>query len=148
MASISGPASIGFPHASYHPEWRLMTWHPHGTLDDAALDQILTFTQTMEQLADSPFDRYIDFNGLREIRVQIGHVFDVAEHRSVETAGLASVKSAFCCDKVVGLGMARMYEALMAGSSIQVRAFRERAAAAHWLGVPEQVLVEDVAVSD
>jgi hypothetical protein len=53
------------------------------------------------------------------------------------------VKSAFFCDKFVGFGMARMYEALMEGSSIDARAFRDRAEAAAFLGVPQQVL-EDI----
>jgi hypothetical protein len=36
-----------------------------------------------------------------------------------------------------------MYEELTEGSSIQVRAFRDRAAAAEWLGVPFDILSED-----
>lgn len=50
------------------------------------------------------------------------------------------VKSAFFSDRTVGLGIARMYEALIQEAVIQVRAFRERAAAAEWLGVPLEIL--------
>jgi hypothetical protein len=43
----------------------------------------------------------------------------------------------------VGLGIARMYESLVQGATIQVRAFRERAAAAEWLSVPLEILGPD-----
>ena len=51
-----------------------------------------------------------------------------------------SVRSAFFADTTVGFGIARLYEELMHGAAIQVRAFRDRAAAAEWLGVPVRLL--------
>jgi hypothetical protein len=128
----------------YHAGHRLVTWHPHGVLDDALLDEIAYFTQTLEQLSDAPFDRFTDLSGLSEIHLKIGHVFEVAEERKLAHAGLPPVKSALCCDKVVGFGMARMYETLMEGSSINVRTFRDPVVAAAWLGVPPQTLAESV----
>src|SRR5439155_26864958 len=81
--------------------------------------------------------RYKDFNRLTHIRLKVGHVFDVAKlRRSVSEP----VKSALFSDTIVGLGIARMYEALMEEAIIQVRAFRKRAAAAEWLGVPLEIL--------
>lgn len=127
----------------FHAGQRLVTWHPRGTLDDALLDELSYFTQTLEQLAESPFHRYTNLSGLRDIRLKIGHIFEIAEERKAAHAGLPPVKSAFVCDKVVGFGIARMYEALMEGSSIDVRAFKKAEEAADWLGVPPHIL-EDV----
>jgi len=124
----------------FHAGHRLVTWHPHGVLDDDLLDEIAHFTQTLEQIAEAPFDRYTDLSGLAEIHLSIGHVFDIAEERRDARSGLPLVKSALFCDKVIGFGMARMYEALMKGSAIDVRAFRDREIAAGWLGVPPEVL--------
>jgi hypothetical protein len=135
---------IGFPHARYYTEWDLITWHPYGVLDDKLVDEVVAFTQTQEQVATAPpFNRFTDFSGLTKVRLQIGHVFKVAKERSAAHRDLPPVKSAFYCDKLVGLGMARMIEALMKGSSIHVRAFRDRAAAAKWLGVPVENLSDD-----
>jgi hypothetical protein len=132
---------IGFPHARYHPAWELITWHPQGVLDDALLDRIAAFIEIQEQVVTAPpFNRFADLSGLTDIRVRIGHVFEVAERRRQDRFGMKPVKSAFYCDKIVGFGIARMYEALMEGSSVEVRAFRERAAAAEWLEVPGEVL--------
>ena len=140
------PSSIplGFPHARYHSAWELITWHPRGVLDDKLVDEIVDFMQVQEHVVTAPpFHRFADLSRLTEVHLKIGHVFKVAEERSAAHRDLSPVKSAFFCDKVVGFGIARMYEALMEDSSIQVRAFRDRAAAAEWLGVPLEILSED-----
>lgn len=126
-----------FPHTRYHLEWRLLTWHPRGLLDDALADKIVGLIASEERIEEVPFHRYADFSGLTHIRLKVGHVFDVAKQRR---GASELVKSAFFSDTIVGLGIARMYEALMEGATIQVRAFRERAGAAEWLGVPLEIL--------
>ncbi len=126
-----------FPHTRYYPEWRLFTWHPRGLFDDALADKIIGAVGSEERVEQVPFHRYTDFSGLTHIRLKVGHVFDVAKLRRVVAE---PVKSAFFSDTTVGLGIARMYEALMEEATIQVRAFRERGAAAEWLGVPLEIL--------
>jgi hypothetical protein len=127
------------PHTQYHPEARLVTWHPCGVFDDELADRIVEFIESEERIAEAPFHRYTDFNGLTEIRLKFGHAFQIAEHRRAGYAS-ESVKSAFVSDWVIGLGIARMYAALMEGAPIEVRAFRSRDAAAEWLGVPVDIL--------
>ena len=129
-----------FPHTRYYPEWRLLTWHPRGLFDDALADKLVGVIGSEERVEQVPFHRYADFSGLTHIRLKIGHVFDVAKQRS---AVREAVKSAFFADTTVGFGIARMYEALMEEAMIQVRAFRERPAAAEWLGVPLEILQPD-----
>lgn len=124
----------------FHAGRRLVTWHPQGVLDDALVDEIAYFARTLETIAEKPFDRFTDLSGLTHIRIAVGHLFEVAEERKMSHAGQPPVKSAFYCDKFVGFGIARMYEALMEGSTIDVRAFRTRDEAAAWLGVPMELL--------
>ncbi|PYJ92484.1 MAG: hypothetical protein DME54_13200 [Verrucomicrobia bacterium] len=128
------------PYTRYYPEWRLLTWHPRGLFDDALADKIVGLIGSEERVEQVPFHRYADFSGLTHIRLKVGHVFDVAKQRS---AVREAVKSAFFADTTVGFGIARMYEALMEEAIIQVRAFRERATAAEWLGVPLEILQSD-----
>ena len=129
-----------FPHTRYYPEWRLLTWHPRGLFDDPLADKIIRVVGSEEFFDESPFHRYTDLSGLTHIRLKVGHVFEIAKHRR----GVSEpVKSAFFSDTTVGLGIARMYESLMEGAIIQVHAFRERAAAAEWLGVPLEILQPD-----
>ena len=122
-----------FPDARYHSEARLLTWHPRGTFDDALADEVVAMLELDETFENVPFHRYTDLSLLTDIRLKIGHVFEIAERR--RTVG-EPVRSAFFADTTVGFGVARMYETLMTGAVIHVRAFRDRAAAAEWLGVP------------
>jgi hypothetical protein len=128
------------PDTRYYPEWRLLTWHPRGLFDDALADKIIAVIGSEERLEEVPFHRYTDFSGLTHVRLKVGHVFQIAKNRR---GALELVKSAFFSDTTVGLGIARMYEALMEEAIIHVRAFRERAAAAEWLGVPLEILQPD-----
>jgi len=129
-----------FPHTRYHADYRLFTWHPRGVFDDDLADEIIGVVESEELYHEVSFDRYTDFSQLTSIHLKIGHVFQIAEHRR---EACQPVKSAIFADTIVGLGIARMYESLMAGATIQVRAFRERAAAAEWLGVPNGALLPD-----
>ena len=126
-----------FPHSRYHPEARLLTMYPLGTFDDTLADEVLAMIEAEETVENVPFHRYTDLSRLTDIRLKIGHVFEIAEHR--RAAG-EPVRSAFFADTTVGFGIARLYEELMQGAVIHVRAFRDRDAAAEWLGVPVQLL--------
>jgi hypothetical protein len=134
------PANPQISHARYHPQARLLTWHPHGVFDDDVADRAVEFVESNEQTAGVPFHRYADFCGLTEIRLTFGHALQIGEHRRTTYAGRARVKSAFFCEWPVGFGIARTSEELMERASIEVRAFRAREAAAEWLGVPEDIL--------
>ena len=130
-----------FPNTRWHEEARLVTWYPRGTLDDDLADRVVDFMESEERIADAPFHRYTDFGGLTEIRLTFGHAFKIAERRKASYAGGPPVKSAIYCDWIVGFGMARLYAELMKDCPIEVRAFRERKAAAEWLGVPVNILL-------
>ena len=103
-------------------------------------DELVAFIEGKEQLDSEPFNRFTDLSELDEIRLKFGHIFNIAVQRRMSTANRPRVKSAFFSNTVVGFGIARMYETLMEGSTVEVRAFRDLAAAAVWLGVPEATL--------
>ena len=144
MSDPQQPAgALPFPDTRYHASWRLMTWQPRGTLDDDLLDRVMDFAELEERSIEGPFNRFADLSALTEIRLKIGHVFKIAEHRREALAGHEPVKTAIYAPTVVGFGIARMYEHLMEGSLIEVRPFRELAAAAEWLDVPVAILHAD-----
>jgi hypothetical protein len=126
-----------FPHARYHSRERLLTWSPRGNFDDALADEVIAMLELDENFENVPFHRFTDLSLLKDIHLKIGHVFEIAKLR--RTVG-EPVRSAFFGDTTVGFGIARMYESLMEGAVIHVRAFRERAAAAEWLDVPAPLL--------
>ena len=100
-------------------------------------DEVVAVLELDETVEKVPFHRYTDLSMLTNIRLKVGHVFEIAEHRR---DAAEPIRSAFFANTAVGFGIARMYETLMERAVIDVRAFRDRDVAAEWLGVPVQLL--------
>ena len=131
---IPGPADLW-----HYPAYNLVAWQPKGVLDDLLLDEIGEWLCTVEK-ESPPFERFVDLSRLTQIAVRTDHVFEFARKRAEEVAGMTRVNSAIFSDDWISFGIARLYEELMAGTPIDVRAFHDRAEAAAWLGVPVEIL--------
>lgn len=128
-----------FPDTWYHPKFKLLGWFPGGVLDEALADQVVDFIEMEERIQDVPFDRYVDFSGLSEIRLGMDHMIRTARRRHPVRQ---PVKTAIFADQSISFGIALMYERLMDGSMIEVRAFNKRELAADWLEVPIEALAK------
>jgi hypothetical protein len=126
-----------FPRTWYHPRWHLLTWYPRGVLNEAFADQVLDFIEMEERIQEAPFDRYADLSGLTHIRIGIDHVIHTARRRRRVKQ---PAKSALFADNPMSFNVAHSYELLMSDAMIEVRAFKQRATAAQWLGVPLKTL--------
>jgi hypothetical protein len=126
-----------FPRTWYHPRCRLITWFPRGVLNEAFADQVIEFIEMEERIQEAPFDRYADLSGLTYIRIGIDHTIQTARRRRTVRQ---PVKSALFADTPMSFSIAHSYELLMNNAMIEVRAFKERAAAARWLEVPLDTL--------
>ena len=131
---LSGPA-----HLRYYPAHDLVAWRPEGVLGDDLLDEIGEWLCATEKTSPS-FERFVDLSRITSVAVRTSHVFDFARKRTEQFGGPRPVKSAVFSEDWVGFGIARMYESLMEGASVEVRAFRDRAKAADWLEVPAEIL--------
>jgi len=131
---IPGPA-----HLRQYPAHNLVAWQPQGVLGDQLLDEIAEWLCHIEK-ASAPFNRFVDFSRLTEVAVRTRHVFEFARKRAEQFAGATPVKSALFSEDWVGFGIALLYESLMKETPIDARAFRDRATAAVWLGVPTEIL--------
>ncbi|MHA3771836.1 hypothetical protein ACXR0O_09905 [Verrucomicrobiota bacterium sgz303538] len=138
--SVAPAILTEFPGAHYDPGARLLTFHPRGVLDDGMASRTVDFVEAEELVAGAPFDRYIDFSGITEVHLKVGHAFSIADRRRRGYTGIP-VKSAFFAEWAVTYGMARLYQELMRGAAIEVCVFRTREAAAEWLEVPVKVLL-------
>lgn len=131
---IPGPTPL-----RQYPAYDLVAWQPQGVLDDQLLDEIGEWLCHIEK-ASVPFKRFIDFSRLTSVAVRTTHVFAFARQRAAQFAGFTPVKSALFSEDWVCFGIAVMYENLMKGTPIDARAYRDRANAAIWLGVPGEIL--------
>jgi hypothetical protein len=139
---VSSPTSKslpGPPFLRHYAGYQLVAWQPQGVLDDLLLEQIAEWLLVIEKVAD-PFKRFVDFSRLTSVAVRTRHVFEFAEKRAEQFTGVGAVRTALFSDEWVSFGIARLYESLMENTPIESRAFRDRAKAAEWLGVPANVL--------
>jgi hypothetical protein len=131
---LPGPAFL-----RHYPGYDLITWQPHGVLDDALLDQIAAWLVAVEKEMISR-RRFVDLSQLSSVAIRTRHLFEFARKRAQEFTATMSVRSAVFSDDWVGFGIAQLYESMMANTRIEVRAFRDRAEAAKWLDLPAKIL--------
>jgi len=119
---------------------RLLVWRPRGMLNEAALKQIRELIGDLEATSDKPFNRFTDSEALEAIDLNFRYVFDFSLFRRLAYAGRSPVKSAILVPSIARAHYSKMHELLTRHSSIEVRIFEDREAAAQWLGVPVELL--------
>ena len=129
------------PDVQFHEAVRLFVWKPYGVLNEAALKHIRELIGDLEATSDEPFNRFTDGQALDAIDLNFRYVFDFALFRRLSYAGRPPVKSAILVSSLTLAHYSKLHEMLTRGSSIRVRIFEEREAAAKWLGVPVELLI-------
>ena len=128
------------PDVQFHEDVRLLVWKPHGVLNEATLREIRELIGDLEAMSDEPFNRFSDGQALDAIDLNFRYVFDFALFRRLAYAGRPPVKSAILVSSLALAHYSKLHEMLTRGSSIKVRIFEDREAAANWLGVPVELL--------
>ena len=129
------------PDVQFYEDVRLMVWKPHGVLNQAALNQIKALIENLEAASAEPFNRFTDTQALDAIDLNFRYVFDFSLFRRLSYSGGLPVKSAILVTSLTFAHYSKLYELLTRHSSIKVRIFEEREAAAQWLGVPVELLI-------
>jgi hypothetical protein len=93
----------------------------------------------LEATSNEPFNRFTDGRALDAIDLNFRYVFDFALFRRLSYAGRPPVKSAILVTSLTLAHYSKLHEMLTRGSSIKVRIFEKREAAALWLGVPVEL---------
>jgi hypothetical protein len=128
-------------HVLFRKEWSLILWAPRGILDQPMVNEIIAFTETAEKRTLQPFNRFIDMSALDMVDLNFKFVFHVALGRRLSAAAKPAVKSAFYCTSPATAHYAKLHAMLTDFSPLEVSLFTDRAAAAKWLGVPEEALI-------
>jgi hypothetical protein len=129
------------PDVQFHEGVRLLVWRPRGVLNEVALKHIRELIGDLEATSNEPFNRFTDGQALDAIDLNFRHVFDFALFRRLSYVGRPPVKSAILVSSLTLAHYSKLHEMLTRGSSIKVRIFEEREAAAKWLGVPVELLI-------
>jgi hypothetical protein len=128
------------PEIEFHPDIRLLVYRPRGLIDEAAISKIIGVIENLEAATQEPFNRFSDTSETHEVELNFRYVIQVCLHRRLSHAGRAPVKSAILATDSTLVHYGRLLGLLTQGSSIRVRVFQEREAAAKWLDVPVELL--------
>jgi hypothetical protein len=130
------------PEIEFRKGIRLLIYRPRGSINKAAVKKIIGVIEDLEPDTPEPFNRFFDTSETHEVELNFRYVIQVSLHRRRSHKGRAPVKSAILATDSTLVHYARLLALLTKGSSIKVRVFQDRKAAAKWLGVPIEVLAE------
>ena len=128
------------PDVYFRSEFNLLLWKPRGILNEKVINQIIAFTRDEEASSDTKKLRFIDASELTAVELNFRYVFHVALYRRLSRKGRPSIKTACYVEDPAFEHYFKLHALLTNHSSLQVRLFREPAAAAKWLSVPLESL--------
>ncbi len=123
------------PDVYFQPELQLLLWKPRGILNEKAVNKIIAFIRDEEAKSDASERRFIDSTELTAVELNFRYVFHVALYRRFSRQGRKPIKSAFLVKDAAFSHYFKLHALLTDHSSLHVRLFGEKRAAAKWLGV-------------
>lgn len=133
------------PDIQFHEDIRLLIYRPHGLLNEAAFNTVISALEDLEAKLQEPFNRFLDTVDAHEVELNFKYIIQASLHRRLSYAGRPPVKSAILATDSTIIHYGRLHAVLTQGSPISVRVFQKREEAAQWLGVPiERLTVKAV----
>jgi hypothetical protein len=109
-------------------------------MDEAAVNEIVAFIETVERRTEEPINRFHDLSRLDAVDLNFRFVFYVALGRRLSVKDKAPVKSAFYVTSPATTHYVKLHAMLTDYSPLDVVLFTDRAVAAKWLNVPLQAV--------
>jgi hypothetical protein len=128
------------PELEFHEDIHLLIYQPHGVIDDAAVEKVISVLEDLEARLEKPFNRFTDALSADEVELNFKNVIQFSLCRRLSYAGHPPVKSAILATDSTMIHYARLHALLTQGSPINVRVFADRQEAADWLKVPVERL--------
>jgi hypothetical protein len=125
----------------FHEDIRLLIYRPHGSINEEAVNKIVSVIEELEARSQEPFNRFFDTLGHDEVELNFRYVIQVSLCRRLSYTGRPAVKSAILATDSTVIHYARLHAVLTQGSPIHVQIFQDRNEAAKWLDVPIERLV-------
>jgi hypothetical protein len=136
------------PEIQFYEDAHLLVYRPHGLLNEASVNKIISLIEDLEAKQKKPFDRFFDTLGHDDVELNFRYVINVSLHRRLSYAGHPPIKSAILATDSTMVHYGKLHALLTQGSPIHVRIFKERQEAAKWLGVPVELLAPEGAAGE
>ena len=128
------------PAMQFRSDLHLLLWKPRGLLNEMKVNEVLAFIAEVEAVSEANELRFIDATALTKVKLSFRYVFHVALYRRFTRKGRPTLKSAvWVTDKALAHYF-KLHALLTDQSSLRVRIFDTREAAAKWLKVPVEML--------
>ena len=124
------------PDVEFHEDIRLLIYRPHGVLNEAAINKVLSAVEDLEAKLQEPFNRFFDTLDHDEVELNYRYVIQISLHRVLSYLNRPPVKSAILATDSAIIHYCQLHAIITKDSPINVRIFQEREEAAQWLGVP------------
>jgi hypothetical protein len=131
------------PDFEFHEDIRLLIYRPHGLLNEAAFNTVISVVEDLEAKVQEPFNRFLDTVAAHEVELNFKYIIQASLHRRLSYAGRPPVKSAILATDSTIIHYGRLHAVLTQGSPIRVRIFQDRKEAGQWLGVPIERLAAE-----
>ena len=128
------------PDVEFREDIRLLVYTPRGSVNEAAINKVLSALEELEAELQEPFNRFTDTSAADEIELNFKYVIQFSLHRRLSYAGRPPVKSAILATDSTMVHYGKLHAVRTQGSPINVRIFKDRNEAAQWLDVPLQIL--------
>ena len=131
------------PDVEFHEDVRLFIWRPHGLVNQAVVNKIITVLGELEFSLKDPFNRFSDTVGADAVDLNFEYVIRVSLYRRQAYAKHPPIKSAILATDATLVHYGKVHALLTQGSPINVRVFRDREEVSKWLGVPSELLASN-----
>ena len=75
------------PDIQFHDDIRLLIYRPHGVLNEAAINKVLSALEELEAKLQEPFNRFFDTVAADEVELNFKYVIQFSLHRRLAYAG-------------------------------------------------------------
>jgi hypothetical protein len=132
------------PDVEFYEDIRLIVWRPHGLVNKAVVNRIISVLGELETAFKEPFNRFSDTVAADVVDLNFEYIIHVSLYRRSFYGKRPPIKSAILATDATLIHYGKVHALLTQGSPINVRVFQDRKEAAQWLGVPIAMLVADV----
>jgi hypothetical protein len=128
------------PDVEFHEDIRLFIWRPCGSINQAAVNKVITVLGELEFSLKEPFNRFADTVGADAVDLNFEYIIRVSLYRRLVYANRPPIKSAILATDSTLIHYGKVHALLTQGSPIKARVFQDRQEAAGWLGVPLELV--------
>ena len=133
------------PDVEFYEDIRLIVWRPHGLVNKAAVNKIITVLGELETALKEPFNRFSDTAEADAVDLNFEYIINVSLYRRRFYGKRPPIKSAILATDSTLIHYGKVHALLTQGSPINVRVFQDRKEAAQWLDAPIELLAAESA---